>query len=45
MSSNKHESEEEEAMGETHHHEGDSLPEGMVATLWFPIQQPKGYPL
>ena len=40
--SNKHESEEEEAIGENHHHEGNSLPEGTVATLQFPIQQPKG---
>ena len=36
--SNRHESDEEEAMGENHHHEGHSLPEGMVATLQFPIQ-------
>ena len=40
--SNRHKSEEEEAMGENHHHEGNSLPKGMVATLQFPIQQPKG---
>ena len=40
--SNKHVSKEEEAMGENHHHEGNSLPEGMVATLQFPIQQPEG---
>ena len=40
--SNRHESEEEEAMGENHHHEGNSLPEGMVATLQFPIQLPDG---
>ena len=29
-------------MGENHHHEDHSLPEGMVATLQFPIQQPEG---
>ena len=40
--SNKHNSEEEEAMGENHHHEGNSLPEGMVATLQFLIQQLEG---
>ena len=40
--SNRHESEEEEEMGENHHHEGNSLPEGTVATLQFPIQQPEG---
>ena len=40
--SNIHASEEEEAMGENHRHEGDSLPEGMVATHQFPIQQPEG---
>ena len=28
----------EELMGENHHHEGNSPPEGMVATLQFPIQ-------
>ena len=28
----------EEEMGENHHHEGNSPPEGMVATLQFPIQ-------
>ena len=33
--SNRHESDEEEAMGE-------KLPEGMVVTLQFPIQQPEG---
>ena len=38
--SNRHESEEEEAMGENHHHKGNFLPEGTVATLQFPIQQP-----
>ena len=31
-----------EAMGENHHHEGNSLPEGTVATLQFLIQQPEG---
>ena len=40
--SNIHESDEEEAMGENHHLEDHSLPEGMVATLQFPIQQPGG---
>ena len=40
--SNRHESDEKEAMGENHHHEDHSLPKGMVATLQFPIQQPKG---
>ena len=40
--SNRHESDEEEAMGENHHHEYHSLPEGMVATLQFLIQQPEG---
>ena len=35
--SNKHKSDEEEAMGEKYHHENHSLPEGMVATLQFPI--------
>ena len=29
-------------MGENHHHEDHSLPEGTVATLQFPIQQPEG---
>ena len=30
-------------MGENHHHhEGNSLPEGTVATLQFPIQQLEG---
>ena len=43
--SNRHKSEEEEAMGENHHHEGNSLPEGMVATLQFRIQQPEGVAL
>ena len=38
--SNRRNPEEEEAMGENHHHEGNSLPEGMVATLQFPIQNP-----
>ena len=32
----------EEAMGENQHHEGNSPPEGTVATLQFPIQQEKG---
>ena len=27
-----------EAMGENHHHEGNSPPEGTVSTLQFPIQ-------
>ena len=40
--SNRHESDEEEAMVENHHHENHSLPEGIVATLQFPIQQPEG---
>ena len=40
--SNRHESNEEEAMGENHHHEDHSLPKGTVATLQFPIQQPEG---
>ena len=40
--SNRHESEEEEAMGENHHDEGNSLPEGTMATLQFPIQQLEG---
>ena len=40
--SNRHESDEEEAMGENYHHENHSLPEGTVATLQFPIQQPEG---
>ena len=35
--SNRHESDEEEAMGENYHHDNHSLPEGMVATLQFPI--------
>ena len=25
-----------------HHHEGNSLPKGMVATIQFPIKQPEG---
>ena len=29
-------------MGENHHHEGNYLPKGTVATLQFPIQQPEG---
>ena len=33
---------EEEEMGENHHHEGHSLPEGMVSTLQFPIQKLEG---
>ena len=36
--SNRHESDEEEAMGENYHHDNHSLSEGMVATLQFPIQ-------
>ena len=40
--SNRCDPEEEEAMGENHHREGNSLPEGTVATLHFPIQQPEG---
>ena len=40
--SNRHESDEEEAMGENYHHENHSLPEGTVATLQFLIQQPEG---
>ena len=40
--SNRHEFDEEEGMGENHHHEDHSLPEGTVATLQFPIQQPEG---
>ena len=32
----------EEAMGENHHHEGNSPPEGMVATLHFPIKNLEG---
>ena len=40
--SNKRDFEEEEAMGENHHHEGNSLPEGIVTTLQFPIQQQEG---
>ena len=40
--SNRHESDEEEAMGEHHHREDHSLPEGTVATLQFLIQQPEG---
>ena len=39
--SNRHESNKEEAMGEKYHHEYHSLPEGTVATLQFPIQQPE----
>ena len=34
--------EEEEAMGENHHHEGSPLPEEMMATLQFPIKHPEG---
>ena len=40
--SNRRDPVEEEEMGENHHHEGDSLPEGTVATLQFPIQQLEG---
>ena len=40
--SNRHESDEEDGMGEDHHHEDHSLPKGTVATLQFPIQQPEG---
>ena len=40
--SNRHDPEEEEAMGENHHHEGNPLPKETVATLQFPIQQPEG---
>ena len=40
--SNRRDPKEEEAMGENHHHEGHSLPERMVVTLQFPIQQPEG---
>ena len=40
--SNRHGANEEEVMGENYHHENRSLPEGMVATLQFPIQQPDG---
>ena len=29
-------------MGENYHHENHSLPEGMMATLQFLIQQPEG---
>ena len=29
-------------MGENHHHEGNSLPEGTVATLQFLIKKPEG---
>ena len=36
--SNRHESDEEEAMGENYHHENHSLPEGTVATLQILIQ-------
>ena len=36
--SNRRDPKEEEAMGENHHHEGNSPPEGMVSTLQFPIQ-------
>ena len=36
--SNRHESNEEDAMGEKYHHENHSLPEGTVATLQFLIQ-------
>ena len=36
--SKRHESDEEEVMGENYHHENHSLPEGMVATLQFLIQ-------
>ena len=40
--SNRHDSDEEEAMGENYHHDNHSLPEGTTATLQFPIQQPVG---
>ena len=40
--SNRHEFDEEEAMGENYHHDNHSLPEGTMATLQFPIQQPAG---
>ena len=40
--SNRHKSDEEEALGENHHHENHSLPEGTVDTLQFPIQHPEG---
>ena len=40
--SNRHKYDKEEAMGENHHHEDHSLPEGTVAILQFPIQQPEG---
>ena len=40
--SNRHGADEEEVMGENYHHENRSLPEGTVATLQFPIQQPDG---
>ena len=32
----------EEAMGENHHNEGNSPPEGTVATLQFPNEQLEG---
>ena len=40
--SNRHDSDEEEAMGENYHHDNHSLSEGTMATLQFPIQQPAG---
>ena len=39
---NRHESDEEEVMGENHHLEDHSLLEETMATLQFPIQQPEG---
>ena len=40
--SNRHESNEEVVMGENYHHENHPFPEGTMATLQFPIQQPEG---
>ena len=40
--SNRNEYDKEEVMGENHHLEDHSLPEGTVAILQFPIQQPEG---
>ena len=42
MSNRRDPEDHEEAMGENQHHEGNSLPEGTVSTLQFPIQQPEG---
>ena len=34
----------EEEIGENHHNDGDSLQEGIVSTLQFPIRKPAGNP-